>query len=361
MTGALFVDSAMMQANRVTRAGAACVKWSRVARRVALLWCASSVVGLAAAADRPIGPPERSVAEWLVRLQQATNMQSYAGTFVVSSASGALSSSRIWHVCDGEVQLERVDALTGTPRTTLRRNEAVMTFLPQSRTVRTEQRDAMGVFPNLLAPGKDFSTADYYAARQVGQGRVAGFDADIVLLSPRDGKRFGYRIWSEQRTGLVVKTQTLDAGGRVLEQAAFSELLLDVPAQAGQLQQMMAATDGYRVEKSEHVRTSAEAEGWRLKAEVPGFRPQQMYRRRAPNAVTMVQWIFSDGLATVSLFLEPFDGQRHGAEGMAAMGATHTLLRRVPAATGDWWLTAVGEVPVQTLQVFAQNLERRNP
>ena len=333
-------------------------KWTRVARRVALLWCASGVVGLVSVAgDRPVGPPERGVAEWLVRLQQATSRQSYMGTFVVSSPSGALSSSRIWHVCEGDVQLERVDALTGTPRTTLRRNESVMTFLPQSRTVRTEERDAMGVFPNLLTPGQDFATAEYYHARQVGQGRVAGHDADIVLLRPRDDKRFGYRIWSEQRTGLVVMTQTLDARGQVLEQAAFSELRLDVPAQAEPLQQMMAATDGYRIERAEHVRSSPEAEGWRLKAEVAGFRTQQVYRRKAPDAV---QWIFSDGLATVSLFLEPFDARRHGQAGAAAMGATHTLSRRVPSADGGWWVTAVGEVPARTLQAFADNLERRN-
>ena len=68
-----------------------------------------------------------------------------------------------------------------------------------------------------------------------------------------------------------------------------------------------------------------------------------------------IQWIFSDGLASVSLFVEPYDRQRHVQEGLFAAGATQTLTRRVD----DWWLTAVGEVPPQTLKAFAQNLERR--
>jgi sigma-E factor negative regulatory protein RseB len=68
-----------------------------------------------------------------------------------------------------------------------------------------------------------------------------------------------------------------------------------------------------------------------------------------------MQWVFSDGLASVSLFVEPFDARRHGQEGLMAAGATHTLTRRVQ----DWWLTAVGEVPPQTLRAFAQSLERR--
>jgi sigma-E factor negative regulatory protein RseB len=74
----------------------------------------------------------------------------------------------------------------------------------------------------------------------------------------------------------------------------------------------------------------------------------------------MVQWVFSDGLATVSLFVESFDRQRHLQEGAVAMGATQTLTRRLGSkGDGGWWLTAVGEVPIQTLQAFAQGLERR--
>lgn len=339
--------------------------WWREARRQALRWCAGGMVGLAGlqagawAGDRPVGPPERNIAEWLVRLQQATRVSSYVGTFVVSSSGGAMSSSRIWHVCQGDVQMERVDALTGTPRTTLRRNEKVVTLLPEARIMRTEQREPEAVFPNLLTPGQDFSTADFYGARQVGQGRVAGFDADIVLLKPRDDRRFGYRIWSEKRTGLVVKTQTLDAGGRVLEQAAFSELQLDVPTDIDKLQRMMAGVEGYKLERSEHVRSTAQAEGWQLKDAVPGFKPQHVYRRPRPEMTPVVQWIFSDGLATVSLFLEPFDAQRHAQPGAAALGATHTLSRRIPDASRDWWVTAVGEVPGQTLQAFVDKLQRR--
>ena len=73
-----------------------------------------------------------------------------------------------------------------------------------------------------------------------------------------------------------------------------------------------------------------------------------------------MQWVFSDGLATVSLFVEAFDRRRHLHDGVMAMGATQMLTRQIAdKANGGWWLTAVGEVPVQTLQAFAQSLERR--
>lgn len=71
-----------------------------------------------------------------------------------------------------------------------------------------------------------------------------------------------------------------------------------------------------------------------------------------------MQWTFSDGLASVSLFVEPYDAQRQPREVLLALGATYTLTRRLPGKDGDWWLTAVGEVPPQTLDAFAQSLVR---
>ncbi|MDR1968190.1 MAG: MucB/RseB C-terminal domain-containing protein [Burkholderiaceae bacterium] len=307
-----------------------------------------------------VGPQERTVDEWLVRMQQAARVPSYTGTFVVS-AGGAMSSSRIWHVRQANGTLERVEALSGEPRSTFRDKNKVVTYLPGLHTVRTERLEDGGVFPNLFAADTLESTANFYTAHQTGEERVAGFDADIVRLSPRDDLRFGYRIWSEKRTGLVIKTQTLDQAGQVLEQAAFSELRFDAPVNAAQIKRMMSSTTGYKVEKTKRVQTAAESEGWSMKVAVPGFKPQSCYRSPASEAVPVpiVQCIFSDGLATVSLFIEPFDSRRHVREGEAAMGATHTLTQRLTAAGGDWWITAVGEVPAPTLRTFASNLERR--
>ena len=173
-----------------------------------------------------------------------------------------------------------------------------------------------------------------------------------MQLAPKDALRFGYRVWSEKRSGLVVKLQTLDGDGNVLEQAAFSELQLDAQVRFNKLAQMMAVPEGWRVEKAEAVKTSAAAEGWALKNAVAGFRPLNCYKRPAEG---VLQWIFSDGLASVSLFVEDYDPSRHLQEGVLASGATHTLTRRVQ----DWWVTAVGEVPAQTLKAFALSLERR--
>lgn len=310
--------------------------------------------------QRAVAPAERSVGEWLMRMHEASLNSAYVGTFVVSSASGSLSSSRIWHVCDPTLQVERVESLTGAPRTTFRHNEQVVTFLPGKRVIRSETHESMGLFP-MLVNEPDSSVAEFYKARRTGSDRVAGFQADVVELSPKDKLRYGYRIWSEKNTGLVIKLQTLDTDGSVLEQAAFSELKFEEPVSAQKLATMMANTAGYKIEKQTLVKTTPEIEGWRLKSPVAGFNTTDCFRRPPPlpangvPAENMVQWILTDGLASVSLFVEKYDPARHTQEGLMAMGATHTLTRRMDG----WWLTAVGEVPAQTLQTFAQSLERR--
>lgn len=306
------------------------------------------------------GAPERTLTEWLVRLHDASRNRAYTGTLVVS-AGNAISSARIWHVCDGSQQLERVDTLSGPQRTTVRRNNEVVTFMPESRLTVVEHRDSLGLFPALLQT-PSHSLAEFYGLRQPGGvERVAGFDAEVVELIPRDDLRFGYRIWSEKKTGLVVKLQTLDAQQRVLEQVAFSELSLDTPVRMDQLIKMMKNRPGYTVQQLVSTRTTPEAQGWRLRNPVPGFRTVSFHMRSdasvqstGSGAPQSLQWVFSDGLASASLFVEPYDSSRHGAETQMVTGATHSLSRRLDT----FWLTAVGEVPPDTLRRFTQEMER---
>jgi sigma-E factor negative regulatory protein RseB len=324
------------------------------------LWAQAGQAGAGskpAAASGAAGVPVRSVSEWLLRMHQASVRRAYIGTYVVSS-QGHLSSAKIWHICDGTQQMERVEALTGAPRSTFRRNDQVITFLSASKVAQVETRTTLGLFPGLLSSA-DAKVDEHYVAMRSANERVAGVDAEVVQLRPRDEWRYGYRLWVESGSGLVVKMQTLDGTGAVLEEMAFSELQLGAPVRMDRLAQMMANTEGYRVEKIDVQPTSAEAEGWAMRRAVDGFKSMSCFRRQnaagsSARPAPTVQWIFSDGLASVSLFIEPFDAQRHAQEGNLAQGATRTLTKRHQ----DWWVTAVGEVPLQTLQSFVGQLGR---
>ena len=311
----------------------------------------------------PTGDGAISINEWLLRMNEAAmKKRSYIGTMVQSSREG-MSSARIWHACDGVSQIERVEALTGVPRSTIRKDDRLVTFMPEMKLVRQEKREGAGAgspFTELLKPGSN-QIPEFYTLKSQGIERIAGLEADVVQLSPRDGLRYGYRLWTERKSALVLKLQTLDASGTILEQAAFSELQLDAPVKIDKLKSMMKPEGGWRVEQADIVKTTASSEGWALKVQVPGFKSVSCHKRGAANATSAtkgddtMQWVFSDGLATVSLFVENFDKSRHTQEGLHSTGATNSLFRRI----NEFFLTAVGEVPPQTLRSFASSLERK--
>lgn len=331
-------------------------------------WVAAAVTAVAASATLPAWAenaagaaqaPTRSVNEWLTRMHQASRMRAYTGTLVVT-AGASMSASKIWHVCDGTRQMERVDTLTGEPRTTLRRDNEVITFNPESRTAVVEKRESLGLFPDMLRTPENLIPG-FYSVRELGHQRIAGHLADMVEILPKDDLRFGYRIWSEQGTGLVVKLQTLGPQGSVLEQVAFTELQLDAPVNMDKLAASMKDTRGYEVVRPTLRKTTPEAQGWRLKEPVPGFSSMSCHVREndanGKAASAPMQWVFSDGLASVSLFVEPYDPRQHTQEKAATMGATQSVSRRV----GEYWVTALGEVPRATLKRFTRSLERVRP
>ncbi|MDO8275853.1 MAG: MucB/RseB C-terminal domain-containing protein [Serpentinimonas sp.] len=321
-----------------------------------LVYAQSGAPAAPALAGNPSSSPatlqQKSITHWLERLHQASRNRAYVGTFVFSNGT-EIASSKIWHVCDGRQQFERIEALTGAPRITMRRNDEVAIFLPAQKLVHKDRREALRQFPDLLrAPNQRIGA--FYTARVLGTERVAGLEATVVDFVAADGLRFGYRIWSEQRTGLMLKMQTRTPQGRVLEQVAFTELQLDAPVRMEQLARQFEQTSGYRVVHPVQRTSTAQEQGWRLRSEVPGFQSMGLHLRQDPSAAPIAQWIFSDGLASVSLFIETFNPQRHTRETALAEGATHSVSRRV----AGHWVTAMGEVPPETLMLHIQALER---
>jgi sigma-E factor negative regulatory protein RseB len=324
-------------------------------------WLACMVAGFGPAAlAQTVAMPLTQARDLLERIQDAATRHSFKGSFVVS-AGGRVSGSRVTHYCEGDQQYERIDSLDGEPRHVLRHNDWVHTVWPANRTALVERRAAVTTFPSLLQGGSG-DVAAHYELRLAGVDRVAGLDAQVLRLQPLDAYRYGLRLWSEKATGLLLRAEVLGAGDEVLETAAFTELTLSTKAKPREIQQAIKALDGYRVIRAPAEATRLEDEGWSLRISVPGFRQISCVKRprdlTAPTAdaaaARMIQSVWSDGLATVSVFIEPFDGERHRRELQTTLGATHTLMHRV----GTWWVTVMGDVPPATLKQFAKNLER---
>lgn len=300
-----------------------------------------------------------SAGAWLGRVQQAAASSSYQGTLMVS-ASGVVSSSRMMHVCDGRQRYERVEALDGKPRLQLRHNEQLLTLWPASKQARFESRDPVAEFPSLSALAGPLALENYEPASLV-RDRIAGHEADVLMFKPRDKLRYAQRLWADHDTGLLLRNDVIGPGGEVLESSAFTEVQIGGRLSADQVLGPMKRLDGFKVVRAASERTQIEAEGWLLGKPVAGFQLVSCSKRPLADSesqlspVQVLQSVFTDGLTHVSVFIEPYDPQRHKQAMGTSLGATHTVSSR----QGDWWFTVVGEVPMLTAQQFAALFERR--
>lgn len=304
---------------------------------------------------------------WLARIQAAANGGNYQGTMVFI-VGGTISSARVGHYAVGDQTFEQREALDGRQQRVLRHNDEVHTLWPQARVLVIEKRETLGPpssTPLAIAP----QALEQYEFKREGTGRVAGREAIAFLLEPRDTLRYAQRLWADVATGLMLRADVIGAGSApgaprpVFESTAFSEVAVGVRPQADVVLQeirRLRKLEGWRVVRPLQQRTTLDAEGWALARPVPGFRLAGCVRRgmqTAGDEQPVLQVVFSDGLMHVSLFVEPFDNQRHRGEMVAQQGATSTLMAR----RGEHWVTAVGDVPAATLKLFADALDRRRP
>ena len=305
------------------------------------------------------GATATSAGVWLGRVQQAAASSSYQGTLMVS-ASGVVSSSRMVHVCDGRHRYERVEALDGKPRLQLRHNEQLLTLWPASKQARFESRDPVAEFPSLSALAGPLALENYEPASLL-RDRIAGHEAEVLMLKPRDKLRYAQRLWADRDTGLLLRNDVIGPGGEVLESSAFTEVQIGGRLSAEQVLGPMKRLEGFKVVRAASERTQIEAEGWVLGKPVAGFQLVSCSKRPLADTesqlspVQVLQSVFSDGLTHVSVFIEPYDPQRHKQAMGTSLGATHTVSSR----QGDWWFTVVGEVPMLTAQQFSALFERR--
>ena len=329
--------------------------------RLLALWAALGSVPLAhgaapEAASQPL--PAAQARRWLALIHTAAHERNYQGTLVFS-ADGALSSARVAHFRDGAQSYERVEVLDGRMQQIFRHNDRVVTLWPHSRVAVVEDRDSRQAS---LRPVIEPRAEQFYEVREQGTEHVAGREAQVLLLSPRDANRFAQRLWVDSRSGLMLRADVVGPRQQVLESSAFSLVEIDVKPRPQSVLQPMKQLDGFRKVRPSPQPAGLESEGWTLGATVPGFQLGSCTRRPldpsdgGASQATVLQAVFSDGLTHVSLFVEPIDRARHTQALLTHVGATHTLMQ---ALGGEWWVTVIGDVPAQTLKQFYQALERR--
>jgi sigma-E factor negative regulatory protein RseB len=292
----------------------------------------------------------------LRKIYQATEKLSYSGTFVYQQGERT-ETSRIDRVTGPGGDIERVEVLDGMPREIVRTRDTVRCYLPESQTVKVERRIDKRVFPGML-PEQISDLARNYTVTRGERVRIAGYDCEAVVLTPKDDLRYGYKLWADAASGMLLKASTVNRKGKVVEQFTFTQLAIgNVPRDRVRTRNGNAA-QSWHIEDAAVAPADLARAGWTLGGGLPGFRKVTEVTRKLGEARPVGQMVYSDGMAAVSVFIEPISGRSEAVRpGLSSLGAFHIYTREV----ANHIVTVVGEAPAVSVQRMAQQVEYRRP
>lgn len=338
---------------------------------LALAWAVAAAGALAAleptrgCAGESSAPAHRAApaatpVEWLERMNRALTTRNYDGTFS-HWQGGTVETLRIIHrLQDGQVS-ERLVSLDGSGREFIRNGSSLSCYLPDRHTVLVEQRPAQESLVGI--PTVNGQTATFYDISEVARMRLNRRDTHVISVAPRDQFRYGYRLWIDDSTAMPLKTQLCDTDGRVIEQLVFASLKMAarIPDSAFRPD---VSTEGFqwlRNDAAPSVAALPPASVWSALKLPPGFRMMTRGPQTLPGSAAPVDHlVFSDGLASVSVFVETRSAEGAGAAAevrSARVGSSSAF----STVSDGYKITAVGEVPPATVRFFATQVRAEEP
>jgi sigma-E factor negative regulatory protein RseB len=319
-----------------------------------LAWLA---LALAAAAGALAQEPR----QWLERMNQALTARNYDCVFS-HWQDGRVEMLRIVHRNQNGQVTERLASLDGSGREFIRTGTELTCYLPDKRTVLVETQS--GAAGSLLAsfPTFDEKSAGFYDIQELLRTRINRRDTRVIAVTPRDEFRYGYRLWIDETTAMPLKTQLCDAHGRIIEQVVFASLTVanHIPDSAFRPE---VATDGFQWLRNDPSPVAAGVPNtsalWSALKLPPGFHMTVRSAQVLPGASDPVaHLVFTDGLASVSVFVESRSAQmpadQQSVSGVASVGSASAFSTFIDGHK----VTAVGEVPPATVRFIASSVKR---
>lgn len=294
---------------------------------------------------------------WLKKIYHASQTLSYSGTFVYRQGDRS-ESSRITRLVDASGDTEKLEALDGVRREVVRNGEEVKCYLPESKVVKVDRRSTHPSFPALL-PAQNGSLSEQYAVTKEETARIAGFDCQAIALKPKDEFRYGYKLWADIGSGMLLKARIVNEKGEAVEEFTFTQLSVGGNIGRDKLRSAFAGqSKHWRVENAGVVPANLAETGWTTDAGIPGFHKVIEVKRRLRQSQPVSQIVYSDGLAAVSVFIEPLELRREPVHpGMSSMGAVNIFTREL----ANHVVTVVGEAPPKTVRQIADMVEYHRP
>lgn len=301
----------------------------------------------------PVAHAEANEDAWQVlqKAAVAAHELSYRGIFVYESQQQT-KAVQITHVNNGQGEYSRNVLLDSTPREVFSQGRDLVIFNPKKEKIIIQKRRGQNLFPAILPTQLEPLKASY--ALYLGENdNVAGRSTKQLMLVPKDGFRYYYKFWVDQEYGLLLKYAMQNAKQEVLETIAFNQINLVQTQDLDWFRPQIDHKKNYEMENEVPVDDAPETSlgNWAIQALPSGFNKIAQMRLMAHGRTAPVtQIILSDGLATVSLFIEPVRQKPRTGYHAVGNNSFYALVQH------GHQITVVGEVPQETVTKIAESV-----
>ncbi|MGI9290076.1 MAG: MucB/RseB C-terminal domain-containing protein [Gammaproteobacteria bacterium] len=298
-------------------------------------------------------------AEMLMKMQQAVSGINYYGTLVHMSP-GRAELFRVYHRVAGQSSTERIVWMDGAGAEIIRNDDEVICIFPNKQSMVVEKREDKSIQQSPLRqslPTYTDQLIEYYSIRMDGMDRIAERAASIIVIDPRDQYRYGYRLWLDKETAMPLKTQLVHEDIKMpLEEIRFTSISMpdSIPPEdvAPAIDTSSFAVIRHPKPPERKDENSGEIR-WRADDAPAGFNlTMKRYEYMEGASKPRVHLVYSDGLASVSVFMDADVTESEKGGGLTVMGASNAY----SVMKNGYMVTAMGEVPEQTVRQIALSM-----
>ena len=306
------------------------------------------------AVTQQIAWAEADAHQWLERMSSASRSLNYTGTFVYEHQN-SLEAMQIVHAMDESGERERLSSLTGPKREVLRDNQVVTCILGDSQAVVVNKSRPRSQFPVSFPRGL-VELQKNYRFKVMGEDRVAGLGCRVVAVEPLDGYRYGRRLCVHDQSHLLLRSEVTDAEGRAIEQMMFTSVKFPQSISAPELSPNLDGADfSWKREPEQQPEPGDGAldSRWKVVQVPEGFMlTDHNWHQLSAHEPGVEHWMYSDGLASVSIYIEKSQKKHDVYSGSSHRGALNAFGTMV----ADYYVTVVGEVPRQTVELIGKSV-----
>lgn len=295
-----------------------------------------------------IAPPlwAEDSSHWLERMAQAVLDQSYHGSYIYER-SGIFTTQDIWRQVGEDGIRERLLQTAGRQQEWVRHNGQLVCA---TNPALADSRNPNSVSPLTIDTGQ---LAEWYTLRMLGGTRIASRPVTVIAVQPKDAFRYAHELYIDNETGLMLKSLLVDDGRQLLERFQFASITFD---EKSYLQGLEPSASCLPMEFTES-NAQAEVPRWQPAWLPPGFSLSGHARQASGSPETVISsQIYTDGLASFTLFVEPLGRDSLAEDLRAQLGPTVAVSRRLMTPDNLFLATVVGEIPPRAAERIAESL-----